>query len=133
MNKTALIIISIGFVVILGVIFIGGQKTGNNSDSGQIIENSEIKDGIQYVVITARGGYFPRMSSAKAGVPTKLVVKTTGTYDCSTSLVIRSIGYQKVLPQKGEEIIDLGVPKTGESLIGTCSMGMYNFSIQFSD
>lgn len=133
MNKIALIIISIGFIIALGIIFTSGQKTYNNGDSDQITENSEIKDGVQYITIAARGGYFPRMSSAKSGIPTKLVVKTTGTYDCSSSLIIRSIGYQKVLPQRGEEIIDLGIPKVGESLSGTCSMGMYSFSIQFVD
>jgi hypothetical protein len=44
--------------------------------------------------------------------------------------VIRSIGYQKVLPQTGEEIIDLGTPKQG-TIKGLCSMGMYNFSLNF--
>ena len=72
------------------------------------------------------------MSTAKAGIPTKLIVKTNGTYDCSASLAIRSIGYQKILTQTGEETIDIGTPKAGEPLQGVCGMGMYSFSINFS-
>lgn len=96
-----------------------------------LLENSVIKDGVQYITITARGGYSPRMSIAKSGIPTKLVVKTNGTYDCSSSLVIRSLGYRKILPNTGETVIDVGTPKQGEVLQGTCSMGMYNFQVTF--
>jgi plastocyanin domain-containing protein len=84
------------------------------------------------VTIEAKGGYSPKVSTAKAGIPTKLVIKTDGTYDCSSSLVILSVGYQKILPQTGEETIDLGTPEAGTPLQGTCSMGMYNFVINFS-
>lgn len=127
MNKTALIIITIGLVVAMGVVMTG--KPSQDSSSGQ---NVEIKDGIQYVTITAKGGYFPNISTAKAGIPTKLIMKTSGAYDCSASLVIRSIGYQKILPQTGETEIDIGTKKAGETLQGVCGMGMYNFSINFS-
>ena len=56
-------------------------------------------------------------------------MKTNGAYDCSSSLVIRSVGYRGKLPTTGETEIDLGTPKSGEIIAGTCSMGMYNFSI----
>ena len=71
------------------------------------------------------------MSEALAGIPTKLIIKTDGTYDCSAALVIRSVGFQKILAQTGEEVIDLGTPQIGESLQGVCSMGMYSFEIKF--
>jgi uncharacterized protein len=127
----------------LGFIFIksGTKPTGSNnavSGSGSqnsspvSVENSVIKDGIQYITIDAKGGYSPRSSNAKAGIPTKLIVKTNGTYDCSASLVIRSLGFQKILAQTGEEVIDIGTPKAGVPLQGVCGMGMYNFLINFS-
>ena len=47
-------------------------------------------DGIQYVDISAKGGYSPRVVTAKVSVPTVLRMKTSGTFDCSASLVIRS-------------------------------------------
>ena len=129
MNKTVSIIITIGLIVAIAIVFMGGLKPKNTS---QIAQNTEIKDGIQYITIYARGGYLPEISNAKADIPTKLIIKTNGTYDCSASLVIKSINYQKFLSQTGEEIIDIGTPKYGEPLIGVCSMGMYSFEIYFS-
>ncbi|OGI68835.1 hypothetical protein A3A05_02420 [Candidatus Nomurabacteria bacterium RIFCSPLOWO2_01_FULL_41_12] len=125
MNKTALIIITLGLAFALGFIFLGG------SDTQSSVQNVEIKNGVQYVTIDAKGGYSPRKTTAKAGVPTKLIVNTKDTYDCSAALVIKSLNYQKILPQNGETEIDLGVKKAGETLQGLCSMGMYNFKIKF--
>ncbi|MBP9709215.1 MAG: hypothetical protein KBD78_16390 [Oligoflexales bacterium] len=130
MNKTALIIITVALAIGMGVIFFGQSNKSPGSTDGQSAQNVEIRDGIQYVTINAKGGYSPRVSNAEANIPTKLVIKTNGTYDCSAALVIRSIGYQKILSQTGEEVIDLGIPKT-DTLQGLCSMGMYNFSVNF--
>lgn len=135
MNKTTSIIIALALVVGLGIIFTAGSKSKidtKSTDPVANIQNSEIKDGVQYITINAKSGYTPELSNAKAGIPTKLIVKTNGTYDCSSSLVINSLGYRKILQQKGEEVIDIGTPKAGEPLQGVCSMGMYNFLINFS-
>lgn len=130
MNKTASIIITIALVMGIGIVLLG--QSGSNPDTAGVkpAQNVEIRDGVQYVTINARGGYSPRISVAQANIPTKLVVKTNSTYDCSLALVIRSIGYQKILPQTGEEVIDLGTPQAGE-LQGLCSMGMYGFAVDF--
>ena len=135
MNKTASIIITLALVVGIGIIFVGGSKSNSNTNtatSANAVQNSEIRDGVQYFTIDAKAGYSPKISSAKAGIPTKLIVKTDGTYDCSASLAIHSIGYQKLLPQTGQTEIDIGTPKAGEPLQGVCGMGMYSFSINFS-
>lgn len=132
MNKTASIIITLALVVGLGIIFLEGSKNAGPTASTGTAQNVEVRDGVQYVTIDAKAGYSPKVSTAKAGIPTKLVVKTNGTYDCSSSLVIRSIGYQKILPQTGEETIDIGTPVAGQPLQGVCGMGMYNFLINFS-
>lgn len=131
MNKTASIIITLILVTGISIIFLGVSKSKNNTTNGAG-QNIAIKDGVQYVTINAKAGYSPRISIAKAGIPTKLIVKTSGTYDCSASLVIRSIGFQKILAQTGEEVIDLGTPKAGQPLQGLCGMGMYNFQVQFN-
>lgn len=125
MKKTASIIITLGLIIGIGIIFFG--KTEKTA-----VPNVEIKDGIQYVTITAKSGYSPAVSTAQAGIPTKLIVSTKGTYDCSAALVIRSIDYQKVLPQSGTTEIDIGTPVAGVPLHGLCSMGMYNFQINFN-
>ena len=125
MNKTVSIIITLGLVVALGVIFIGGEK---KTPAGN---NVAIKNGIQYITIDAKGGYSPRVSRAKAGIPTKLIMKTNGTYDCSASLLVRSAQFQQILPQTGETEIDIGIPKAEVPVQGVCGMGMYSFQINF--
>jgi len=127
MNKTTSIIISL--VIIIGSYF---MFVGSNNDSTISVPVTEIKEGVQYVNIQVRGGYFPRIVSAKADIPTKLIMKTNETYDCSSALVIKSIGYQKNLPPTGETIIDVGTKKKGENLEGACSMGMYGFRVEFN-
>jgi plastocyanin domain-containing protein len=123
----ALSVLSIGAV---GFLFSKTEKGTITSNVQNQSRNVNEKDGIQYIHINARGGYMPKMSIAKAGIPTKLIVKTENTYDCSAALVIRSINYQKILSPTGEEIVDLGSPKAGR-LNGTCGMGMYSFGIEF--
>ncbi len=130
MNKTVSIIITVALVIGIGIVFFGQSKNNPDSMTGSA-QNVEIRDGVQYVTINARGGYSPKVSAAQADIPTKLIVKTNGTYDCSAALAIRSIGYQKILPQTGEEVIDIGTPQAG-TLQGLCSMGMYNFAVNFN-
>ncbi len=127
MSKTVLISITIVLILIIGAIFVSRPNLEPSP-----VQNVEIKDGIQFITINAKGGYFPNVSEAKAGIPTKLIVKTGNTFDCSSALVIKSINYQKILKQNGETEIDIGTPIEGEPFQGTCSMGMYNFKINFN-
>lgn len=126
MNKAISLILTTALAVGMGIVLVGSSSGSDVSDG----KNVEIRDGVQYITIDAKGGYWPKVSSAKAGIPTKLVVNTRGTYDCSAALVIRSIGYEKILPETGSETIDLGMPKPGK-FQGLCSMGMYNFIVNF--
>jgi plastocyanin domain-containing protein len=105
MNKTFSIIISL--LIIIGAYFFFVA----NTIKAPTVSSTEVKDGVQYVTIQVKGGYSPRVSLAKADIPTKLIMKTNETRDCSSSLVIKSIGYQKVLPATGETIIDIGTKK----------------------
>jgi plastocyanin domain-containing protein len=130
MQKNTIISIIISIAIIGGTLyFISDRSVSSNNENG-LSQNVETRDGVQYVTITAKGGYSPRITEIKGGLPTKLVVKTDGTYDCSASLVIRSVGFQKILQPTGEEIVDLGIPKAGDKVQGVCGMGMYNFQIK---
>jgi plastocyanin domain-containing protein len=130
MSKITAITIIIAFTMGIGIVLLGQSEKSIDSMSEPTAQNVEIREGVQYITINAGGGYSPRVSTAEANIPTQLIVKTNGTYDCSAALLIRSIAYQKILPQTGEEIIDLGKPQAG-TLQGICSMGMYNFSVNF--
>ena len=132
MQKNTIISIIISIALIGGTLYFISDRSSSSGGEVAQSQNVEIRDGIQYVTVTAKGGYSPRVTEIKGGLPTKLVVKTDGTYDCSASLVVRSAGFQKILQSTGEEVIDLGLPKSGDKVQGVCGMGMYNFQIKVS-
>lgn len=120
--------------IIIAIVLIGGafMLTRSGSDTGQVANanNVSIVDGKQIIEITARGGYQPRKSVAKAGIPTIIRFNTKGTFDCSSSVRIPSLGISKSLPQTGSTDIDIGSGKLG-TLQGSCGMGMYPFEVEF--
>ena len=129
MNTKVIISICISIALVGGTLYLISQEQAAPAGAQAQNNNVEIRDGVQYVTVAAQGGYFPNSSDIQPDIPTKLIVKTNGTYDCSASLVIRDVGYQKILPSTGEEIIDLGIPTSGQKIQGVCGMGMYNFSV----
>lgn len=129
MNKNIVISIIISALIIFGTFYVLSKKSADSLGMAPV-ENVTVIEGIQYVTIQARGGYSPKTSIIKAGMPTKLVVKTSNTYDCSVALSIPSLGIRKMLQQTGEEVIDLGSVESGKTINGTCSMGMYSFKIK---
>ncbi len=130
--KTTLSIILVAIVIISGLIFFSEKSLNSKNPNSKTANNVSLVEGKQIVTITAKGGYLPKISSAKADIPTILKIDTKGTFDCSTSLRIPSLGYFKNLPPSGETLIDIPPQKTGTSLKGICSMGMYNFSVNFN-
>lgn len=120
--------------IIVAVVLIGGafMLTRNGGDTGQVVNasNVSIVDGKQIIEISAKGGYQPRKSIAKAGIPTIIRFDTKGTFDCSSSVRIPSMNISKSLPQTGSTDIDIGEGKLG-TLQGSCGMGMYPFEVEF--
>lgn len=117
----------------LGAIEMIPSIRGGNSNSYDqgLVNNVSIADGKQIIEITAKGGYSPRVTTAKAEMPTTLKVNTNGTFDCSGALAIPSIGYRKNLQPSGTVDIDVPEQKVGTKLRGVCAMGMYSFTINF--
>ena len=128
------------FVVLVGgVVLIAGVFLMKNNSSvattGIVpavaeVNNVSVIDGKQIINIHARGGYNPVHSVAKSGLPTILRFYTSGTFDCSASVRIPSMNLSKSLPQTGTTDIDIGTQSVA-TLQGTCSMGMYPFSVEF--
>jgi plastocyanin domain-containing protein len=120
--------------IIAAAILIGGafMLTRTGSDTGQVANanNVSIVDGKQIIEISAKGGYQPRKSIAKAGIPTIIRFNTKGTFDCSSSVRIPSMNISKSLPQTGSTDIDIGSQQVA-TLQGTCGMGMYPFEVEF--
>lgn len=85
-------------------------------------------DGTQIVAIDVRGGYQPESSTVSSEKPVTLRFATRGTFDCSSSIRIPSLGISRTLPATGSTDIPLGTLPPG-TLEGTCGMGMYRFSV----
>ena len=123
----------IGLAIILAGLIIGGAilYRGGSADTAGAAQATIDASGQQLVDITARGGYSPRLVTAKAGVPTILRVRTADTYDCSVSLAIPKLNYRKFLSASGTEEIVIPADKATGTLNGLCGMGMYSFKIVF--
>jgi plastocyanin domain-containing protein len=126
--KTAAISIILSSLLVGGLIVI---SSGKKTESGASVNNVEIVEGKQIITIRAKGGYSPKVSTAAADTPTLIRVETTGTFDCSAALVLPSINYQSNLNPSGTTDIEIGPQKAGTKFQGLCSMGMYNFVVNF--
>lgn len=115
-----------------GYLIFGGRSGGDNGNTDQGANNVSVVDGKQIIEIRAKGGYLPRVTTAKAGMPTTLRVNTSGTFDCSSAIRIPSLKVSKNLPANGVTDIDLGTLATG-AISGNCSMGMYPFQINVTN
>lgn len=132
--KATSISILIAAVLIGGAIIFaaGGNRSENPAQKEEEPANNvSIVEGKQIIDIRARGGYSPRITTAKADMPTALKMETQGTFDCSLALVIPSLNYSKNLPPSGETIIDIPPQKAGTTIRGLCAMGMYSFVVNF--
>lgn len=122
--------------ILVAIALIGGARwlvKNNPADSLEpSVNNVSVVDGKQIIEITARGGYFPRVTLAKANLPTIIKMATAGTFDCSSALVIPSLGYRRNLASSGVTEIEVPAQASGAKLQGLCSMGMYNFSVNFN-
>lgn len=129
MNSTSVSII-IAAVFIGGAIFLTQSKGTPSVQNAPPADNVGIVDGQQVIDIQVKGGYTPRTSTAKAGIPTIIRFHTNGTFDCSSSVRIPSMGVTSRLPSTGTTDIAVADPKTG-TLQGMCGMGMYLFEVNF--
>lgn len=127
--------------IIFALILIGGAfwfagsgsgSAGSDASATPSRDNVSIVDGTQIVDISVKGGYEPRSSVAKAGLPTILRFTTKGTFDCSIAVRIPSLDLGENLSMNGTVDIPIGTSTPGV-LKGNCSMGMYTFDVDFQN
>ena len=128
--KTTFLAIIVAAVLIAAAIIFSDRKNSNN-DAVENKNNVSIVDGKQIITISAKGGYTPKTSTAKADMPTVIRVTTNGTFDCSSAITIPALGYRTNLPLSGVTDVDVPPQKAGTKLEGLCSMGMYSFAVDF--
>lgn len=125
------IIAGLSFLVLMILMFGGFDFSDSSLSAMSAGNNVSVVSGKQIVEITAKGGYSPRNTVAKADIPTVLRMKTSGTFDCSGALVIPAISFQENLPLSGSTDINLPSQSAGKTIQGFCAMGMYNFKVEF--
>ena len=118
-------------ILITGIL-VGGAIVLTRSNGTPPVDNVTVVEGKQIIEVMAKGRYSPRLTTAKADIPTIVRMKTMGTYDCTAALKILNIGYEKMLPPTGVTDIELPPQKAGSTVRGRRAMGMYNFAIQFN-
>lgn len=128
--KTTVISIIAAIILIGGAFMLTKENSQTQTGTQVAANNVTVVDGKQIITINAKGGYQPRKSIAKAGMPTVIRFDTNGTFDCSSSVRIPSMNISKVLPQTGSTDIDVGTQQVA-TLQGTCGMGMYPFEVEF--
>jgi len=133
-KKIFIIVFALGVVALAAGMYLGARTDDASRDNP--IKSAAKSDPVgagdrQVIEIAAKGGYSPKTSAAKAGVPTVIRLVTDNTFDCSSSVSIPSIGYHKNLPRTGTTDVEVPAQAAGTRLQGTCSMGMYGFVVNF--
>lgn len=124
-------------IIVVGVVLVGGVlllARGNAGNAPTAADGSALMDtvGSQIISIRAKGGYSPRVTTAKANVASVIRVTTQGTFDCSSAITIPALGYRANLPPSGITEIPVPPQAPGTELRGLCAMGMYNFTVRFN-
>lgn len=124
--------------IVISIIFAGLLIGGAIIFSGSIppeatnqAPTSRIVDGKQIFEIRARGGYSPRYSVGKSGIPSVLKIITEGTFDCSSAVIIPSLNYSANLDPFKPTEIEIPPQKPNSTITGQCAMGMYYFQLKF--
>ena len=127
-NSTIALLVGAGFAAVYFFVTSGTPSAAKPSASGST--NVTMEDGKQVVLISAKGGYDPRTSVVKPGVPTVLRFETDGTFDCTSMIRIPSLKVNQTLPATGTTDVPVGEIAAGTPLTGTCGMGMYRFEVE---
>lgn len=87
-------------------------------------------DSMQEIVVRADPtAYVPNRIVFKVGQPARLRLITGDRLGCTSSFMIPSLGYHKILAKNQQAVFDIPTDKPGK-IPFTCSMGMYRGTIE---
>ena len=130
-------------IAVVVAVFWGNKLLQQNRYAApkRIVQSSQIsseptnnvydENGIQIIEVTAKGGYSPDETTAKALLPTILRFVTDDTFDCSSSVIIPNLRIRKRLPLSGKTDIQLPTIPENTTITVYCGMGMYYFNLNF--
>jgi plastocyanin domain-containing protein len=120
----------LSFRVISGV---SAQNTSQkNIIYSNFTQNTVIDNNNQQIIqLTAKNGFSPKITRAKANIFTTLKVSTDNTFDCSSVINISELSISKTLPSSGITELDLPPQNPGKTITGFCSSSLNTFLITF--
>ncbi|QNE24101.1 sulfite exporter TauE/SafE family protein [Streptomyces sp. INR7] len=86
--------------------------------------------GKQTIILTVTDFYVPTAFTAKANLPTTLVLRGADAGGCARAFTIPELGIEEIVKKNGDTRIDLGTRKPGK-LLFSCAMGMQGGVIDF--
>ena len=84
---------------------------------------AEVREGVQEVEITVKGGYSPNLIRVSEGVPLRLVFDRQENSDCSSRVVFPDFGVSRSLAAFGRTTVELLPDRSGEFGFA-CGMNM---------
>jgi sulfite exporter TauE/SafE len=107
-----------------------GSGTGEGGEEAGVPPVRIDASGKQIVTLTVTDFYTPTSFTAKAGMPTTLVLHGKDSGGCARAFTIPELGVQEIVKRDGDTEIDLGTRKAG-TLRFSCAMGMQTGAIEF--
>ncbi len=129
--KSVIVSLAVGALLIGGATFLSKDTSSQPAETQEVKSNVTEENGKQIITISAKSGFLPEVTEAKADMPTVLRIETKNTFDCSSVLALPSLDYQKNLPPTGITEVELPPQEAGSTFEGLCGMGMYRFEIAF--
>ena len=137
MNKSNIIIVIITSFIVAGIavwVQFYKNKTPSSLPTSNSVSASNIamNNGKQEITIVAWAGkYSPKITTAKAWIPTTLKIQWKNAYGCESAVRIPQLSYSNNLTPTGIDTVNLWEQKVWAVINGMCAMGMYNFQIKF--
>jgi len=112
-TEVIVIIVGIAWAAFLGWFFFGPKKASR----------AAVRDGLQEVDITVKGGYSPDLIHVRQGVPLRLNFDRQESGDCTSRVVFADFGASKTLPAFATTTLEFTPDKVGEFDFA-CGMNM---------
>ena len=93
---------------------------------------AELRDGVQEVTVTVKGGYSPNRVEVRQGVPVRLVFDRQETGDCTSRVVFSDFGINKSLPAYATTAVEFSLKQVGEFGFA-CGMNMVHGTLVVVD
>jgi P-type Cu+ transporter len=92
------------------------------------VTQARLRDGVQEVEITVKGGYSPEVVRLTQGVPARVVFDRQEAGDCTSTVVFPDLQLSRHLPAHGRAVVEFTPTEAGRFGFG-CAMNMVRGSL----